>query len=257
MGKERSLIPNPALIEAQAVQEFLRQRGSDSRLIGNGWAENLNSVFRLSLLGLPLGREVDRSSLTPHERELLNNYQKNHRPFRSLTILDWDGVMDNPTRTLLESIQNPAFWQRGWPEIKERGKIGREKWRFLKDLAKASSRLVIWTSRCLINQDSKIGHLISSPFGGAITYWPFLDNQSLRRITGFGPEKIEVWTGKKPLKENSATLAKIINLPLKIARIIYYIGSGHSDRITACALAARYPTLARQFVFFDTVHLGI
>lgn len=83
MGKERSLIPNPALIEARAVQEFLRQRGSDSRLIGNGWEEDLSAVFRLSLLGLPLGQEVDRSSLTPHERELLNNYQKKSSSFLS------------------------------------------------------------------------------------------------------------------------------------------------------------------------------
>jgi len=251
MRKERGLIPNPALIEARAVQAFLRQRGSDSRLIGNGWEENLNSVFRLSLLGLPLGREVDRFSLTPYERNLFNEES------RLLTILDWDGVMDNPIRTLLESIQNPAFWQKGWPEIKKRGKINLEKWRFFKNLVQASSRLVVWTSRCLINPDSKMNRLISSPFAGAITYWPFLDNQSLRRITGFGSEKIEVWTGKKPLKENSATLAKIINLPPKIARIIYYIGSGHSDRMTACALAARYPDLARKLILLDTGHLGM
>jgi len=253
MGKERGFIPNPALIEARAVQAFLRQRGSDSRLIGNGWKESLDSIFHLSLLGFPLGREVDVFSLTPYERNLFNSKGKG----LPITILDWDGVMDNPIKTLFESIQNPAFWQKGWPEIKERGKIGRERWRFLKDLAKASSRLVVWTSRCLINQDSKIGRLISSPFAGTITYWPFLDNQSLRKITNFGPEKIEVWTGKKPLKENSATLAKIISFTPEIARIIYYIGSSHSDRMTACALAARYPALARQLVFFDTVHLGI
>jgi len=251
MGKE-SFIPNPALIEARAVQAFLRQRGSDSRLIGNGWVENLNSVFRLSLLGLPLGQEVDTFSLTPYERSLLNSKEN-----RLLTILDWDGVMDSPIRTLFESIQSPAFWLKGWPGIKEQGKIGREKWRFLKDLAKASSRLVVWTSRCPINQDSKIGRLINLPFAGGVTYWPFLDNQSLAGIAGFGPEKIEVWTRKKPLKENSATLAKIISFTPEIARVIYYIGSSHSDRLTICALIARYPWLAPRMVFFDAGHLVI
>ena len=169
MRKERSFIPNPALIEARAVQEFLCRRGSDSRLIGNGWEENLDSVFRLSLLGFPLGREVDQFSLTPYERSLFNSGEN-----RLLTILDWDGVMDNPIRTLLESIQNPAFWQRGWPETKERGKINLEKWRFFKNLVQASSRLVVWTSRCLINQDSKIGHLISSPFAAPLPTGLFL-----------------------------------------------------------------------------------
>lgn len=165
--------------------------------------------------------------------------------------------MDSPAKTFLEFIQNPTSWPKGWPGIKEQGKIGRKKWRFFKDLAKASSRLVVWTSRCLINQDSKIGHLINLPFAGAITYWPFFDNRSLRRITLFEPGKIEVWTGKKPLKENSATLAKIINLSPKIARIIYYIGSSYSDRRTICALIGRYPWLAQQTAFFDAGHLVI
>lgn len=241
---------NSARAEAFATQKFLEQQGSRGVVLGNGGETDLGKIFQQSLLGLRLKNkvEVDKNALSPYERSLIN------QEARILTIIDWDGVMGSPLHTVLKFAQKPASWKGGFGEIKKLGRVNLREWRWFKKMAQASDYLVVWSSRFLINEESSLSFL-AKPFEGPVSYWPFFNESSLRRLSLIEPDKIEVWP-QKPLLDRKASLAKIIGgTTTKSWEMIYYVGSSHFDRQTVRRFVKKNPHLAPRFAFFDTSHL--
>ena len=241
---------NSARAEAFATQKFLEQQGSRGVVLGNGGETDLGKIFQQSLLGLRLKNkvEVDKNALSPYERSLIN------QDARLLTIIDWDGVMGSPLHTVLKFAQKPASWKGGFGEIKKLGRVNLEEWRWIKKMARASDYLVVWSSRFLVDEESSL-NFFAKPFAAPISYWPFFDKSSLRRLILIEPNKIEVWP-QKPLLGRKTSLEKIIGgTTTKSWEMIYYVGSSHFDRQTVRRFVKKNPHLAPRFVFFDTSHL--
>ncbi len=241
---------NSARAEAFATKKFLEQRGSRGVVLGNGGKANLEKIFQASLLGLRLKNkvEVDKNALNPYEQSLIN------QDTRLLTIIDWDGVMGSPLHTVLKFAQKPASWKGGFGEIKKLGRVNRGEWRWFKKTAQASDYLVVWSSRLLVNDESSLCSL-AKPFEGPISYWPFFDSSSIRRLALLEPNKIEVWA-QKPLLKRQMSLEKIIGKTnIQTWDMIYYVGSSHFDRQVVRRFIEKNPSFAPRFVFFDTSHL--
>ena len=241
---------NSARTEAFATQKFLEQRGGRGVVLGNGGKADLEKIFQASLLGLRLKNkvEVDKNALSPYERSLIN------QEARILTIVDWDGVMGSPLHTVLKFAQKPASWKGGFGEIKKLGRVNLGEWRWLKKMAQASDYLAVWSSRFLVDEESSLS-FFTKPFAAPISYWPFFDKSSLRRLTLIEPNKIEVWP-QKPLLGRKTSLEKIIGgTTTKSWEMIYYVGSSHFDRQTVRRFIKKNPHLAPRFAFFDTSHL--
>lgn len=241
---------NSARAEAFATQKFLEQQGGRGVVLGNGGKANLEKIFQASLLGLRLKNkvEVDKNALSPYERSLIN------QEARILTIIDWDGVMGSPLHTVLKFAQKPASWKGGFGEMKKLGRVNLGEWRWFKKMAQASDYLVVWSSRFLVDEESPLSFL-AKPFAAPISYWPFFDKSSLRRLSLIEPNKIEVWP-QKPLLNRKTSLEKIIGgTTIKSWEMIYYVGSSHFDRQTVRRFVKKNPHLAPRFVFFDTSHL--
>jgi len=106
----------------------------------------------------------------------------------------------------------------------------------------------------LVDEESPSSFL-AKPFAAPVSYWPFFDKSSLRRLALIEPDKIEVWP-QKPLLGRKASLEKIIGgTTTKSWDIIYYVGSSHFDRQTVRRFIKKNPQFAPRFVFFDTSHL--
>jgi len=241
---------NSARAEAFATKKFLEQQGGRGVVLGNGGKADLGKIFQASLLGLRLKNkvEVDKNALSAYERSLIN------QDARLLTIVDWDGVMGSPLHTVLKFAQKPASWKGGFEEMKKLGQVNLEEWCWFKKMAQASDYLAIWSSRFLVDEESPLSFL-AKPFAAPISYWPFFDKSSLRRLSLIEPNKIEVWP-QKPLLGRKTSLEKIIGgTTTKSWEMIYYVGSSHFDRQTVRHFIKKNPHLAPRFAFFDTSHL--
>lgn len=241
---------NSARAEAENTKKFLEERGGRGVILGNGNKANLEKIFQESLLGFRLKNkvEVDQTALNHYERSLIN------QDVRLLTIVDWDGVMGSPLHTALKFAQKPALWKGGFEEMKKLGRVNLREWHWFKKTAQASDYLVVWSSRFLVDEESPLSFL-AKPFAAPISYWPFFDKNSLRRLALIEPGKIEVWP-QKPLLGRKTSLEKIIGgTTIKSWEMIYYVGSSHFDRRTVRCFVNQNPNLAPRFVFFDTSHL--
>jgi len=241
---------NSARAEAEITKNFLEERGGRGVILGNGGKASLEKIFQTSLLGLRLKNkeEVNQAVLNSYERNLAK------QDARLLTIVDWDGVMGSPLHTVLRFIQEPSSWGGGFKEMKKMGQVNLREWRWFKKMAQASDYLVVWSSRLLVNEGSPLS-FIAKPFEGAISYWPFFDNRSLRRLALIEPNKVSAWP-KKPLLGRQAALEKIIGeTNIESWDMIYYVGSSHFDRQAVRRFVKKNPHLAPRFVFFDTSHL--
>ncbi len=244
---------NFAWVEASATKKFLEKQGSRGVILGNGGKADLEKIFQTSLLGLrpEIKVEVDKNALSPYEQSLINQ-----ETISILTIIDWDGVMGSPLHTVLKFAQNPASWKGGFGEMKKLGRINREEWRWFKKMAQASDRLVVWSSRFLVDEESPLS-FFAKPFAAPISYLPFFDKSSLRRLTLIKRNKIEVWP-QKPLLGRQASLEKIMeetNTKIESWNMIYYVGSSHFDRQTVRLFVKNNHDFAPRFAFFDTNHL--
>ena len=97
----------------------------------------------------------------------------------------------------------------GFGEIKKLGRVNLEEWRWFKN-GRASDYLVVWSSRFLVDED--LLKFPCQPFAAPISYWPFFDKSSLRRLALIEPDKIEVWP-QKPLLDRKTSLEKLSAAP--------------------------------------------
>ncbi len=249
----------PCFGRAEECRRVIRRIGAESRIIydGNG-VPNLNSVLDRSLLGLRLGRRVNLNEFTSSER-MLSGVLGQGGECKVLTITDFDGVFVSPAHTLHEVV-NGVFngeiaIKKAFGEAKERGKISQKTALAFARIIKASDLTIFWSSRFYLSDETlqKVGPLrkLAEPFRGPISYFPFIDDDTVRRLERLGKDKLLV-VPNKPIGSAGEDLAGMIE---KVGPdITYYIGSSERDREVVESMLNSHLYLANRFVFFDAGH---
>lgn len=256
---ELSLSPfRPCFGKAEQTQKRIRELGAEGRIIydGNG-VPDLNNVIERSILAARLGRPIlNPHELTQQEKTLLVK-RKAGESFSVLTIPDCDGVLVSPAHTaqeVLKGVLRREIEVRNIvDEVKERGKIGRKTALAFGRIIKASDLTLFWSSRFYLSDEALKGPLggFYRQFQATISYCPFIDDDSVRRLEKFGRDKLVV-VPNKPFGSAGEELAKLINEV--DPDITYYIGSSERDRAAVETMLKKHPELARSFVFFDAGH---
>lgn len=237
---ERLPSGNLARWEARLMQKRLEKLGSCSRIIGN----NLDRVFPESLLGLRQGCKVDQAVLTPRERELLK------KGWLGAVVIDYDGVIAEPTKAVALFVQNPGYWRAGFEGLKQLGKVPPQRWKWLEKVAEAAHRALLHTSRCWSLSRAPSWWKLLAPLERQGCY-PFLGPEARERLQAITKRSgLEVITGK-PFWVRDKDLDRLRKIVTRFD-ITYFVGSGHFDRRRVWRLVKRDRELAEKIVFFDT-----
>lgn len=248
----------PCFGRAEETQRRIRALGAESRIIydGNG-VPGLNNVIGSSLLAPRLGREITNpDELTPLEKRLLNEFREGREP-KILVVSDFDGVLVSPAHTAYEVVKGVLSGEIAVKdmvnETRERGKMSLRTTLAFGRIIRASDLTVFWSSRFYLSDEVLKGPMgkFYGPFRGRISYFPFIDDDSVRRLEKFGKDKMVVMPNK-PLESPGEELAVLIN---KInPDIAYYIGSSERDREAVEVMLNSHLYLAPKFVLFDAGH---
>lgn len=261
MSKEILQLRNFSLFLAERHKAKIEELGACCRIVsdGNG-VPDLHNVIVQALLALRLGEEIiNPAELTPLENRLMSEI-KEGKEQKILVISDFDGVLVSPFHTVYkvakEVLTGVTPVQDTVKEMRKKGKISPRSARDFARIIRASDKTVFWTSRFRLSENDlkKIGLLdeLYELFRGTVSYFPFMDAQSVKRMEEFGREKMKVVTNK-PLGSAAGELSDLIRR--EKSEITYYIGSSEKDRIAVEAMLRQHPELAESFVFFDACHL--
>lgn len=225
---------------AEKLQKYLQGEGAHSYIIGNERGEaNLSSV-------------VHSGAYQPGERVL--------------TIVDWDGPMGSPMRTVAQYLADlkadKTVWRGVLPalaELKDKGRVGFDNLFALVKMAELSALTVVATSRfCLKPGFSRwlpdsLNQILAT-LGDKIDAFPLMSPESITKLEKLGRGKLQVRTNKPLLADPGLIFDNYFfdqSGQPRYDRLILVISS-NKDRKAVRRFLFRRPGIANRLVCFDT-----
>ncbi len=196
--------------------------------------------------------------------EIVQYHLQSYPAHRVVVMLDFDGVFVSPWHSLWWTLVSVLTFLRLMPEAQVKRQVFYRRTKnnivAFTHIAQQAQMAVIWTKRIILPHSRSLFNSLLrwlAQQGGAdshVARFPFIDHDTrryLRQQAGVAEEKIVFVSDKSP-----HTCSDIILDMYKThtPAMVFFVGSGHFDRVVIDTFITEHPDYASRIAFFDTGH---